>query len=151
MTIAVVLKGKGPEVVWVSPTATVAEVAEIIASRRIGAVLVLGPDRKMIGIVSERDVVVALARRGAAALDTTMAGDLMTRDVLAVSPETSVRQAMEIMEKGYFRHLPVVRDGELVGIVSVRDLVKHRFLLQELEVESMTAFVTRGAQLGGLR
>lgn len=150
MTIAAVLKGKGPDVVWVPPAATVANVAEIIASRRIGAVVVLDPDRKMVGIVSERDIVKAVARHGAAALDQT-AADLMTRDVLSVTPDRSVQQAMEIMEQGYFRHLPVVQDGELIGIVSVRDLVKYRFLLQELEVESMTAFVTRGAHLGGLR
>jgi len=150
MTIAAVLKGKGPDVVWVPPTASVTEVAEVIASRRIGAVVVLDPDRKMVGILSERDVVKAIAAHGVAALHKT-AGELMTRDVLTVVPETSVRQALEIMEQGYFRHLPVVLDGALVGIVSVRDLVKHQFSLQEYEVETMRGFVTRGAHLGGLR
>jgi len=150
MTIAAILKGKGADVVWVPPSASVTEVAKVIASRRIGAVVVLDPERKMVGILSERDVVKAVAAHGAAALDKT-AGDLMTRDVLTVVPETSVQQALEIMEQGYFRHLPVVRDGVLVGIVSVRDLVKHQFSLQEFEVETMRGFVTRGAHLGGLR
>lgn len=150
MTIAAVLKGKGSDVVWVPPAASVTDVAEVIASRRIGAVVVLDPDRKMVGILSERDVVKAIAAHGATALDKT-AADLMTRDVLTVGPETSVQQALEIMEQGYFRHLPVVRDGALVGIVSVRDLVKHQFSLQEFEVETMRGFVTRGAHLGGLR
>jgi CBS domain-containing protein len=150
MTIAAVLKVKGPDVVWVAPASGVTEVAEVIASRRIGAVVVLDADHKMVGIVSERDVVKAVAAHGVAALRMT-AGDLMTRDVLTVDPETSVQRALEIMEQGYFRHLPVVRDGQLVGIVSVRDLVKHQFSLQEFEVETMRGFVTRGAHLGGLR
>lgn len=150
MTVGTVLKEKGADVIYVPPSATVAEVAEIIASRRIGAVVVLDPDRKMIGIVSERDVVKAVAQHGGAAVKM-LAEDLMTRDVVAVPPDMEVQRAMEVMDHGYFRHLPVVKDGELLGIVSIRDLVKHRFTQQEYEVETMKAFVTRGAHLGGLR
>lgn len=142
MTVAAVLRQKGQDVICVPPSATVAEVAEIIASRRIGAVVVLDPDRHMIGIVSERDVVKAVAQHGGAALKM-LAEDLMTRDVITVPPETPVQRAMEVMDHGYFRHLPVVQAGELVGIVSIRDLVKYRFMMQEHEVESMKAFVTR--------
>jgi CBS domain-containing protein len=150
MTVGTVLKDKGADVIYVPPSATVAEVAEIIASRRIGAVVVLDPDRQMIGIVSERDVVKAVAQHGGTALKM-LAEDLMTRNVVAVPPEMEVQRAMEVMDSGYFRHLPVVKDGELMGIVSIRDLVKYRFMQQEYEVESMKAFVTRGAHLGGLR
>ena len=96
------------------------------------------PDRNLIGIVSERDVVKAIAAEGAAALKRT-AEDLMTRDVVTVAPETSVERAMEMMDTGYFRHLPVVQGGALVGIVSIRDLVKHRVMEQQREMERLRA------------
>ena len=136
MTIAAVLQAKGPDVICVAPFATVPEIAEIIAARRIGAVVVLDPDRNLIGIVSERDVVKAVAEHGAAALKRT-AEDLMTRDVVTVAPETPVDRAMEMMDAGYFRHLPVVQGGELVGIVSISDLVKHRIMQQQREMERL--------------
>ena len=109
---------------------------EIIAARRIGAVVVLDADRNLIGIVSERDVVKAVAEHGAAALKRT-AEDPMTRDVVTVAPETPVDRAMEMMDAGYFRHLPVVQGGALVGIVSIRDLVKHRTMQQQREMERL--------------
>lgn len=138
MTIATVLQAKGPDVICVAPFASVPEIAEIIASRRIGAVVVIDPDRNLIGIVSERDVVRAVAEHGADAMKRT-AEDLMTRKVVTVSPESSVERAMEMMDAGYFRHLPVVQGGQLVGIVSIRDLVKHRGLEQQAEIERLRA------------
>lgn len=141
MTIATVLQAKGPDVICVAPFASVPEIAEIIASRRIGAVVVIDPDRNLIGIVSERDVVRAVAEHGADAMKRT-AEDLMTRKVVTVSPESSVERAMEMMDAGYFRHLPVVQGGQLVGIVSIRDLVKHRGLEQQAEIERLRAGAT---------
>jgi CBS domain-containing protein len=138
MTIATVLRAKGPDVICVAPFAAVPEIAEIIATRRIGAVVVLDPDRNLIGIVSERDVVKAIAAEGAGALKRT-AEDLMTRNVVTVAPDTPVERAMEMMDTGYFRHLPVVQAGELVGIVSIRDLVRHRSLEQQREMERLRA------------
>jgi CBS domain-containing protein len=137
-TIAAVLLQKGPDVICVAPFATLPEIAEIIAARRIGAVVVLDPDRTLIGIVSERDVVRAIAEHGAAAMKRT-AEDLMTRKVVTASPETTVERAMEMMDAGYFRHLPVVQAGELVGIVSIRDLARHRALEQATEAERLRA------------
>jgi CBS domain-containing protein len=142
MTVAAVLQAKGPDVICVAPFSTVPEIAEIIATRRIGAVVVIDPDRNLIGIVSERDVVKAVAAEGAGALKRT-AEDLMTRNVVTVAPETSVERAMEMMDTGYFRHLPVVQQGELVGIVSIRDLVKHRSLEQQREMERLRAGLGR--------
>lgn len=142
MTIAVVLKAKGHDVISVRAETAVAEVVHIIASRRIGSVVVTEPAGRLVGIVSERDVVTALAEYGAAALDMP-AKDLMTRDVTTVTPETTVDAAMEIMDSRYFRHLPVcTADGTLCGIVSICDLVKHKIMLHQHDLESLKAYVT---------
>lgn len=149
MTIAAILKQKGGEVVSVAPSASVTEIASIISSRRIGAVVVLA-DGRLAGIVSERDVVKAIAHSGEAALKMT-AQDIMTQAVITATPQTSVNDAMSIMDDGYFRHLPVVDEGSLVGIISVRDAVRAYIQHQAMEVDSLTEFVFRGAQTGGLR
>ncbi len=145
MTIAAVLKDKGASIISVTPETPMAEVAHVISTRRIGAVVVMDTARKLVGILSERDVVKALAQRGAAVLELK-AEDIMTRDVTMVDPSTPVDVAMEIMDRGYFRHLPVsTKDGTLMGIVSIRDLVKYRIMLHQHDVESMKAYVTRMA------
>ena len=150
MTVAAVLKQKGSEVVTIAPSATVREIASLIASRRIGAVVVLGADQELAGIVSERDLVKALASNGEAALTMT-AADIMTRDVTVASPKTTIDEAMEQMDAGYFRHLPVLEGGAMVGIISVRDVVRAHIQHQEHEVESLKSFVLRGAPAVGLR
>lgn len=143
MTIAAVLRQKGNAVISVAPDTTVAEVARIIDARRIGAVLVLDAHRRVLGIISERDVVRALATR-AGGIEGLSAEQLMTREVVMVGPETPVDAALQIMDDGYFRHLPVVdAQGALLGLVSVRDLVRHRLAQQAHAVESLTAYVTR--------
>ena len=109
MTIAAVLKQKGGDVVTIAPSATVREIASLISSRRIGAVVVMGDDKQLAGIVSERDLVKALAKDGEAALAMT-ASDIMTRDVITASPKTTIDEAMAEMDRGYFRHL--ARSGE---------------------------------------
>jgi len=140
MTIAAVIREKGRNVVSVAPDAPIAEIAAIIASRRIGAVVVLADHGGLAGIVSQRDVVKALARHGARVLELT-ASDLMTRQVTTVAMRTSIDQAMEIMDAGYFRHLPVMEDGHLAGIVSIRDLVKHRITLHQRDLETLKSAV----------
>ncbi len=142
MTVGLLMKNKDNRVISVEPTATVMEIAEIITARRIGAVLVLDADGGVAGIVSERDVVKALAAHAAKVLDMR-AEDLMTRDVTTATPLTTVDEAMEIMDAGYFRHLPVLDDGKLVGIISIRDLVKYRIMLHEHDVDSLKAYITR--------
>ena len=142
MTVKAVLNNKGYAVVSVEPAATVLEIAQTITSRRIGAVLVLHEDGSVAGIVSERDVVKALASHAAKVLDLR-ASDLMTRDVITATPDTSVDDAMEVMDTGYFRHLPVLEDGRLAGIISVRDLVKYRIMQQQHDVESLKEYIAR--------
>jgi CBS domain-containing protein len=142
MTVAAVLKNKGNSVVSVDPSATALEIAEIITARRIGAVLVLGTDTPVAGIVSERDVVKALARQPDRVMNMR-ADEMMTRDVKTATLQTSVDEAMEIMDAGYFRHLPVVDGNKLVGIISIRDLVKYRIMLHEHDVDSLRAYIAR--------
>jgi CBS domain-containing protein len=143
MTIASVLRKKGSDVISVSPETLAVEVARLITAKRIGAVLVRTATGEVAGIVSERDIVKAVAER-TNATHGVFVRDIMTREVIMVSPDTPVDAALEIMDQGYFRHLPVVdADGALLGIVSVRDLVKHRISVQQQDVESLKAYVTR--------
>jgi CBS domain-containing protein len=143
MTIASVLRTKGSDVISVQPETLAVEVARLITARRIGAVLVRTAAGEVAGIVSERDIVKAVAER-ANATHGVFVRDIMTREVVMVSPDTPVDAAIEIMDQGYFRHLPVVdATGALLGIVSVRDLVKHRISVQQQDVESLKAYVTR--------
>jgi len=133
MTVNTILAEKGREVVTIEPAASVANAAKLLAERRIGAVLVCGADRRLVGIVSERDIVHALAARGAEALNEPISQS-MTRKVVTCNESETIGSIMERMTKGKFRHVPVIDQGRLVGIVSIGDVVKHR--LQEMEHES---------------
>ena len=140
MTIAAILKHKGNEVARTSPGATIAEVTQRLAAKRIGAVLVLDTADQMLGILSERDIVANLARHGAETLAMT-AAQLMTSVLHTVTPQTTVGEAMEKMTRHRVRHLPVLDDGRLVGIVSIGDVVKTRIDQQAQEVDSLKAYV----------
>ncbi|WP_428485828.1 CBS domain-containing protein [Rhodopila sp.] len=143
MSVGAVLKTKdGAHIISVEPSTTVLEIAEIISTRRIGAVLVLDDNGGVAGIVSERDVVKSLAAHKAKVLEMR-ADDLMTRNVTTTTSQTTVAEAMEIMDHGYFRHLPVVNDGKLEGIISIRDLVKFRIMLHEQDADNMKAYIAR--------
>ncbi len=144
MTVAAMLKHKGHAVVSVHPTTTVADVVAVLAARRIGAVVVLDEEAHLSGLVSERDIVAALAAHGAATLDMT-ANDLMTHDIVTVTRNTTVEKAMAIMTEGRFRHLPVLDGDRLIGVVSIGDVVKARIMAQEGEVESLRAYVAGAA------
>jgi CBS domain-containing protein len=140
MTVAAILKDKGFKVTAVAPHDTVAAVVAILAEARIGAVLVIDETAHLQGILSERDVVRALARHGAAAL-ALPASELMTRDITTATPNTTVAEAMATMTCGRFRHLPVIDRGELVGLISIGDVVKARMSQQEHEVDSLKSYV----------
>jgi CBS domain-containing protein len=133
MTVSVILAAKGRDVVTIEPNATLAKAIERLTEERIGAVLILGADRRIAGILSERDIVRALAERGAAALDEPVS-QAMTRKVSTCNEAETVSSIMERMTDGKFRHVPVVDQGRVVGIVSIGDVVKHR--LNEVESES---------------
>jgi CBS domain-containing protein len=133
MTVKTILSRKGSDIVSIEPHATLAEAAKLLAERRIGAVLVLGIEGRVAGILSERDIVRALATRGAAVLDERV-DQVMTRKVFTCSENDTVAQVMEQMTGGKFRHVPVIDNGRVVGIISIGDVVNHR--LHEIENES---------------
>ena len=141
MTVAAVLKHKGSDVAAAAPGTTVAQVVSQLSRLKIGALVVKGLDGNLLGILSERDIVHALAANGAHAREMT-ASDLMTRAVRTVTPQTSVTAAMAMMTAGRFRHLPVVDDGRMVGIISIGDVVKAKIDQQEAEVDSLKAYVS---------
>jgi CBS domain-containing protein len=143
-TVAAILKHKGYQVSTADPTALVSEIAQVLSDRRIGAVLVMDNAEQMLGIVSERDIVRSLAANGARTLEMT-AGQLMTRTVQVAHPETTVDQAMQIMTKGRFRHLPVLDRDTLIGLISIGDVVKAKIMHQDTVVESLTAYVAGSA------
>jgi CBS domain-containing protein len=132
MTVKAILSVKGTEVLTIEPTTNVAAAAKLLAERKIGALVVTGPDQRVVGIVSERDIVQELAAHGPAALDLALT-EVMTRKVTTCSASDTISSVMERMTAGKFRHLPVLEQGRLAGIVSIGDVVKHR--LQEMERE----------------
>ena len=133
MTVKAILSHKSPDIVSIEPTATLAQAAKLLAGRRIGAVLVLGIEGRLAGILSERDIVRALAERGASMLDERV-DQVMTRKVFTCSQTDTVAHIMEQMTAQKFRHVPVVDEGRLAGIISIGDVVKYR--LHEIENET---------------
>jgi CBS domain-containing protein len=134
MTVKAILSRKGNDVITIEPTVTLSAAVNILAEHRIGAlVVVAGADEQVAGILSERDIVRALAQRGPGALQEAV-GQVMTRRVVTCTESDTVAALMERMTQGKFRHLPVVERGKLVGLVSIGDVVKQR--LGEMEHES---------------
>ena len=133
MTVKAILARKGTDVVTADPNASLADAVKLLSTHRIGAVVATGADRRIVGILSERDIVRALAERGAAALDEPVSG-AMTRKVSTCHERETVSSIMERMTAGKFRHVPVVDQGRLTGMVSIGDVVKHR--LGEMERDS---------------
>lgn len=131
MTVRAILESKGRQIVGVEPQTPLSAAVKVLADRKIGAVLVMSR-RKIEGILSERDVVRVLGQKGAAVLDQPVSA-VMTRKVINCRPSDTVGAIMEVMTTGKFRHLPVIEDGELVGVISIGDIVKWR--LREFEDE----------------
>ena len=143
MTVAHILAIKGREVVTAPQESTIADIAAVLAVRGIGAAVVTDAARRVLGIISERDVVRAIASGGAAAM-AHPASDYMTRKVTLGFDEMTVTEAMAHMTSGRFRHLPVVNDGALAGIVSIGDIVKHRLAEIETESRAMREYIATG-------
>ena len=141
MNVGHILEGKGREISGIAPDATLMDVATELSRLRIGALVVReGEGGALLGIVSERDIVRLLARDGGSALDTRVA-DVMTRDLVTADEDTTVDEALEIMTRGRFRHLPVRREGRLVGLVSIGDVVKHRIEAADRESEDLRTYI----------
>ena len=133
MIVKNILAGKGGDVVTIEPIANLATAVKLLAEHRIGAVVVLGADRRISGILSERDIVSALAERGPTALNEPVS-QVMTREVKTCSEDDAVESLMDQMTTGRFRHLPVVKEGKVIGIVSIGDVVKSR--VEEIDHET---------------
>lgn len=140
MPVRIILANKGREVVSIEPNDSLAEAVRLLAEKRIGAALILGADRRIVGIISERDIVRALAERGAAVLDESV-NQTMTRRVEICNESETVSDIMERMTAGKFRHLPVVDQGQVVGVVSIGDVVKCRLHEMERETTAMRDYI----------
>jgi len=139
MNVATILKAKGTDVETVSPSVTLGEAARLLAAKRIGAVLVMEGQR-LAGILSERDIVKAIGHSGVEALDRT-AREVMTSRIVTCELNDSVDELMDRMTEGRFRHLPVIEGGELVGIISIGDVVKHRIAETVMETEALKLYI----------
>jgi CBS domain-containing protein len=143
MNVATILKQKGRSVATIAPAATLQEVTRRLAQRRIGALVVVGARGQIEGIISERDIIRALSETGADCLSRPVA-ETMTRQVVTCQETDTLDEMMAMMTQGRFRHVPVVTDGDLVGVVSIGDVVKHHVAEIEMEATAMRAYIGHG-------
>jgi CBS domain-containing protein len=141
MLVSQILKHKGDAVFTAAPTDTVAAAAALLHARRVGAMVVLDQAQEVAGIVSERDIVRIVAEKGADGLGYTVA-DCMTKDVVFAEPQETVDSLLGRMTDRRIRHLPVCKDGRLVGIVSIGDLVKMKIAETVAEAEGLKAYIS---------
>ncbi len=140
MTAKAILDEKGRDVLTVGPDITVGEVAKQQTNNRIGAIVVVDPEDRICGIVSERDIVRSIAHNGPGILEDTVSS-VMTSDVKVCDENDSVNHLMEMMTEGRFRHLPVETDGKIGGIISIGDVVRMRIQQVEREAEEIKAYI----------
>ena len=141
MLVSQILKDKGDLVFTASPSDSVAAVAALLVARRVGAMVVLDERQHVAGIVSERDIVRVVAELGAEGLSHPISA-CMTRDVVFASPNETVDELLSRMTDRRIRHLPVLREGKLVGIVSIGDLVKRKIDETVAEAETLKAYIS---------
>ena len=141
MTIAAVLSSKGREVATIARTATLGDAAAELAKRKIGALVVIDEDSQVAGVLSERDLVTCLAAHGDTNLLARPVADAMTAPAITVLATDAVLSALALMTARRIRHLPVLHNGRLSGIVSIGDLVKYRIEHIEREAEAMRSYI----------
>jgi CBS domain-containing protein len=140
MILEQILKEKGGQVFSVAESATLKEAADLLDSRKVGAMVILNEAGGVIGVISERDLVRNIARIGAAALKCTV-GEVMTRNIVTARAHETLETAMDRMTDRRIRHLPVVEGGRLLGVVSIGDLVKWRIAEARAEVEAVRSYI----------
>ena len=140
MLVSQVLKEKGDLVFTISPDESVADAAALLYERQVGAAVVLGPGGKVAGILSERDLVRVVALQGADGLERPISS-CMTRQVIFAAPDETVDSLLARMTDRRVRHLPVLKDGRLAGLVSIGDLVKRKIAETEAEREELKAYI----------
>ncbi|MBC9882533.1 CBS domain-containing protein [Bradyrhizobium sp. INPA01-394B] len=139
MTVRSILNTKGHQIMSVAPDAKLAAAVKLLGEKKIGAVLVMDQSR-LEGILSERDIVRVLGERGAAVLDEPVS-QVMTRKVVTCKETDTVAELMEMMTKGKFRHLPVLENNKVVGLISIGDIVKRRVQEYESEQEALRDYI----------
>jgi len=139
MTVRAILDSKGHQIQSVEPDTNLSAAIKVLGERKIGAVLVMSKGQ-IEGILSERDIVRALGERGAAVLEEPVSA-VMTRKVINCKQADTVSAIMEMMTLGKFRHLPVVEDGNVVGLISIGDIVKWRVREYEMEQEALREYI----------
>ena len=140
-TIRNLLAEKGREVFGIGPDATIIEALGLMAEKNVGAVIVLSDEGELVGILSERDYARKIALKGRTSADTAVS-EIMTSSVSTVSPDASVDDCMEMMTEGRFRHLPVVEDGQVVGVISIGDIVKAVIERQRALIGDLERYIT---------
>lgn len=135
-----ILEQKGRDVITISPTVTLGEAARVLEEHKIGAVVVVGMEKRIVGIFTERDVVRAIGTAGKDAFDQPVSA-FMTANVYRCREDTSVNELMEMMSTRRFRHVPVEDSGKLSGIISIGDVVKSRIREIEQEAEDIKAYI----------
>ena len=143
MSVKSILDAKGREVATMSGDQTLQDAAAMLSDKKIGAIVVTAASGKILGILSERDIVRAVAKNGAAALSATVTST-MTSKVKTCSEESTINDVMELMTTGRFRHMPVEKDGVLAGIVSIGDVVKRRIEDVVREAEEIRNYIAAG-------
>ena len=140
MTVANILRVKGREVATASSTEPLSNIVRTLAERRIGAIVICDTPGRVAGIISERDIVRVLAQSGASALSLPVS-NFMTKEVKTCAEADTAAHCMALMTEGRFRHLPVVTDGSLSGIISIGDIVKARIEHVEQEAEALRSYI----------
>jgi CBS domain-containing protein len=140
MTVALILAHKGHDVTSTQPHRTLQEVATMLAEKGIGAIIVTGGDGEVLGILSERDIVRAVGRNGADVLKESVSKH-MTSKVISTRMDEAIDHVMEQMTAGRFRHMPVIHNGRLAGVVSIGDVVKHRLEMIESEHRALREYI----------
>ncbi len=143
MNVAAILKLKGRAVATARSDVTLLEIARRLAAKKIGAIVVIDEAGGVAGIVSERDIIRAVGHGGGGALTTTVA-EVMTRNVITCRESTTLDELMATMTAGRFRHVPVLENDQLAGIVSIGDVVKHHVAEVEMEASAMRSYLTAG-------
>lgn len=141
MTVAAILSGKGHETITARSDALLSEICETLAKHKIGAVVVCNGDNQIEGIISERDIVRVIGTQGPSALQLPVSG-IMTKNVVTATEENNINEVMARMTQGRFRHMPVVKEGKLTGVISIGDVVKFKIAQVELEAEQMRSYIT---------
>lgn len=143
MNVATILKSKGRNIITTTPDTPVQEIAKTLAKHKIGCIVVTRPDKTIAGIVSERDIVRSIANAGLGALEKPVSS-CMTKNVVTCRESDTIDQLMAEMTAGRFRHLPVVNEDVLVGLISIGDVVKLRIAEAEMEAAAMRDYIATG-------